>query len=199
MKNTAAFTLFDTAIGRCAIAWGPSGVLCLRLPEKNDEVLRNAMRDIVTFIEEKRPTKDMTQKIARIVSLLEGGRDDLRSIQVDMTGMPEFHRRVYEVSRTILPGETMTYGEVAKALGEPGAARAVGAALGANPIPIIVPCHRVLGANGKMTGFTAPGGVNTKMRLLSIERARIGREPTLFDNDSAFVLASRRERDGRNS
>jgi O-6-methylguanine DNA methyltransferase len=195
MKSHPAFALFDTAIGRCALVWGAAGISCLRLPEDNDEILRNAVRDRIAFVEEKKPPKDIVQKIARIDSLLAGGRDDLRTVQVDMTGMPEFHRRVYEVTRNILPGETRTYGDVAKMLGEPGAARAVGMALGANPVPIIVPCHRVVGAKGKMTGFSAPGGINTKMRLLTIEGAAVAPQPTLFDNDDAFVLASRRDRD----
>jgi methylated-DNA-[protein]-cysteine S-methyltransferase len=97
-----------------------------------------------------------------------------------MGRVPAFHRRVYEFARTIAPGRTMTYGEIAAHLGDPTAARAVGQALGANPFAIIVPCHRVLAAGGRAGGFSAPGGVDTKRRLLEIERARIGNEPQLF-------------------
>ena len=94
-----------------------------------------------------------------------------------MAGVPDFHRRVYEAARRIGPGHTRTYGELAAELGEPGAARAVGQALGANPFAVIVPCHRVLAAGGRGGGFSAPGGVDTKLRLLEIERARIGHQP----------------------
>jgi methylated-DNA-[protein]-cysteine S-methyltransferase len=194
MKPTHAFCLFDTAIGLCAIGWGAAGVFRLRLPSPDDHTTRNAMRDSFTLIEEKKPPKFMAMAIERIQTLLEGGRDDLRSIDLDMTGVPDFHRAVYALARDIAPGETRTYGDLAKDLGDIALSRAVGVALGANPFPIVVPCHRILGANGKMTGFSAYGGIETKMRMLSIERARLSREPTLFDNDSAFVLASRKDR-----
>ena len=86
--------------------------------------------------------------------------------------MSEFDTAVYRVARDIPPGETLTYGEIAERLDDPGAARAVGQALGANPIPIIIPCHRVLAAGGRAGGFSAPGGVATKLELLEIERRR---------------------------
>jgi methylated-DNA-[protein]-cysteine S-methyltransferase len=98
-----------------------------------------------------------------------------------MTGVPPFHQRVYAVARAIAPGHTLTYGEVAAALGEPGAARAVGQALGHNPFAPVVPCHRVLAAGARSGGFSATGGVDTKLRMLLAEGARFGREPGLFD------------------
>jgi methylated-DNA-[protein]-cysteine S-methyltransferase len=108
------------------------------------------------------------------VALLDGDRRDLIDIPLDFDdSVPEFHRRVYEVARTIGPGRTLSYGEIAARVGEPDAARAVGQALGRNPIPIIVPCHRVLAANGGTGGFSAPGGTATKLQLLAIEGARL--------------------------
>ena len=92
-----------------------------------------------------------------------------------MDGVPEFHRRVYEAARAIPPGNTLSYGDIAKRVGAPGAARAVGQALGRNPFPIVVPCHRVLAAGGKIGGFSAQGGVATKRRMLAIEGARVER------------------------
>src|SRR5262250_2974216 len=89
-----------------------------------------------------------------------------------MAGVLEFDRRVYEMARTIAPGETLSYGDVATRLGDPAAAREVGQALGRNPFPVIVPCHRVVAAAGKLGGFSAPGGTATKRRLLAIEAAR---------------------------
>ena len=107
----------------------------------------------------------------RVQALLAGGNTDLAGIPLDLEAAPEFHRRVYEVARTIPPGRTMTYGEIARHLGAPHESREVGQALGKNPVAIIVPCHRVLGADGKMGGFSANGGVSTKRRMLEIEGA----------------------------
>ena len=103
--------------------------------------------------------------------------------------MATFDRRVYEITRTIAAGATLSYGDIAARLGDRGLAREVGQALGRNPFPLIVPCHRVLAAGGKAGGFSANGGVTTKLRLLTIERARTSDAPTLFDGDSAFGLA----------
>ncbi|MGI8840516.1 MAG: methylated-DNA--[protein]-cysteine S-methyltransferase, partial [Caulobacteraceae bacterium] len=120
--------------------------------------------------------------IEAMTALLAGEPRDLSPIVLDLTGVAQFDRRVHAVARAIPPGETATYGEIAARLGEPGAAREVGRALGANPFPIVVPCHRVLAAGGKAGGFSAPGGVATKARMLSIERARTSPAPLLFDS-----------------
>ena len=106
-----------------------------------------------------------------MLQLLKGEAADLADIPLDLEAAPEFHRKVYEVARTIPPGRTMTYGEIARRLGVPHESREVGQALGRNPVAIIVPCHRVLGADGKMGGFSATGGVSTKRRMLEIEGA----------------------------
>jgi methylated-DNA-[protein]-cysteine S-methyltransferase len=135
--------------------------------------------------------------IEGIISLLRGERHDLSAIALDMDGLPSFDRRVYEVARTIAPGATLSYGEISARLGARDLAREVGQALGRNPFPIIVPCHRVLAAGGKAGGFSANGGITTKLRLLTIERARTSDAPTLFDGDSAFGFAMRPRR--RNS
>jgi len=122
---------------------------------------------------ETTPTPDITCAIDAVVALMRGDAVDLRFIAIDMDGLPDFHQRVYDVARTIPPGVTLTYGEIAKRLGDPGSARAVGQALGRNPIPVIVPCHRVLAAGGKTGGFSAPGGSATKLNLLAIEGAQL--------------------------
>ncbi|HEY2719759.1 MAG TPA: methylated-DNA--[protein]-cysteine S-methyltransferase [Solirubrobacteraceae bacterium] len=109
--------------------------------------------------------------IKAIVELLEGEPSDLRSIELDERGVDGFQRRVYGATREIEPGETASYGEIARAIGAPEAAREVGAALGRNPYPVIVPCHRVLAADGTLHGFSAPGGIATKRRMLEIEGA----------------------------
>jgi methylated-DNA-[protein]-cysteine S-methyltransferase len=100
---------------------------------------------------------------------------------VDLTGVPPFEQRVYALLREVGPGATITYGELAERAGSPGAARAVGAAMGRNPVPVIIPCHRVLAGGGRSGGFSAPGGVSTKFRLLEIERASRTGGALLFD------------------
>lgn len=179
-----AVALFDTPIGACGLAWGPAGILGLMLPAATAQRTLAALQRRHAGAIERAPTAEMRQGMDRIVALLNGGSDDLADLPLDMTGVPDFHRRVYAAARHIGPGHTRTYGELAETLGEPGAARAVGQALGANPFAIVVPCHRVLAAGGRGGGFSAPGGVDTKLRLLEIERARIGSQPSLFDAGS---------------
>jgi methylated-DNA-[protein]-cysteine S-methyltransferase len=173
------FALFDTPIGACALVWGARGIIGAALPGVSPEATRARLRRRHPGVPEALPPPAIAPVIERIVALLNGQADDLHDIELDMRAVPAFHRRVYELARGIGPGRTLTYGEVAAQLGEPQAARAVGQALGANPFPIIVPCHRVLAAGGRSGGFSAPGGARTKLRLLEIERAPLG--GTLFD------------------
>lgn len=184
------FVLFDTIIGRCGVAWGDRGLIGLQLPESSPGAAWAKLRKRFPDAVEDEPTAEIEAIIERVRGLLAGGRDDLTDIPLDLDGQPAFNLRVYEIARAITPGETSTYGEVAKAMGEPGAARAVGKALGENPWPIVVPCHRVLGASGNMGGFSAPGGAETKARLLTLEKARTDAVPTLFDLE--FSVAPRR-------
>ncbi len=188
MAKSASFACFDTAIGRCGIAWGENGILAASLPERDEAALRSRLLRHAPGAAETVPGEAIRALIGRVVELTSGQPVDLADTPLDLTDIPAFHRQVYAVALTIKPGETLTYGEVARRLGEPGAAQAVGQALGRNPIPIIIPCHRVLAAGGKTGGFSADGGVETKFRLLAIERARLGSAPTLFDADRSFVL-----------
>lgn len=183
-----AFAVFDTAIGRCAILWGEAGIKALSLPEKTEAQMRARIGRHFPDAQEAQPSPDIAKAIERIRAVLEGGRDDLKDLVLDMDGQPEFHIRVYELARAIPPGETKTYGEIALALGDKTLSRAVGQALGRNPWPIVVPCHRVLAANGKTGGFSADGGVDTKLRMLTIEGAGKSAEPQLFD---ALPLSAR--------
>jgi methylated-DNA-[protein]-cysteine S-methyltransferase len=184
------FTFFDTIIGRCGIGWRAHGLIGLQLPEGAPGAAWARLRKRFPDAVEAEPPAEIEAVIERILDLLAGGKDDLADIPLDLEGQPSFNLRVYEIARAITPGETSTYGEVAKAMGEPGAARAVGKALGENPWPIVVPCHRVLGASGNMGGFSAPGGAETKAKLLTIEKARTDAVPTLFDLE--FSVAPRR-------
>ncbi|HQR89983.1 MAG: cysteine methyltransferase [Caulobacter sp. 12-67-6] len=176
-----AFALFDTLIGRCGVAWSDSGLIGMQLPEATPGAAWARLRKRFPEAIETPPPPEIERVIERVRDLLAGGRDDLTDIVIDQSQVQGFNWRVYEIARAIAPGETSTYGEVARAMGEPGAARAVGKALGENPWPIVVPCHRVLAASGGMGGFTAEGGTSTKAQLLTIERARTSAAPTLFD------------------
>jgi methylated-DNA-[protein]-cysteine S-methyltransferase len=175
------YAVFETAIGACGIAWGDLGLTGVWLPEANEEALRARIRRRVAGAVEAAPPTAVQRAIDDIVALLGGEPRDLLDVALDLRAIPAFHRRVYDIARHIAPGATLSYGEVAQRLGEPGAARAVGQALGRNPFPIVVPCHRVLAAHAGSGGFSAPGGVATKLKLLTIERARFGSEPGLFD------------------
>jgi methylated-DNA-[protein]-cysteine S-methyltransferase len=175
------FTLFDTPVGACALVWGAHGLLGVLLPEATEAATRLRAQRRHAGASEAAPTAEIERVIARIRGLLDGGRDDLADITLDLRETPPFNRRVYEIARAIHPGHTRSYGEIAAELGVPHAARAVGQALGANPFPIVVPCHRVLAAGAKAGGFSAPGGTRTKLRLLEIERAPLGGSPGLFD------------------
>ena len=175
------YTLFDTAIGTCGIVWGEHGLKGVHLPDANPARTRVSVARRFPGAAPAEPPADVQQAIDGIVALLRGEKRDLREIVLDFDGVPVFNRRVYELARTIPPGATMTYGDVARRLASPGTARAVGQALGHNPWPIVVPCHRVLAADGRMGGFSAPGGVATKRRMLQIEGVEgVQAEPTLF-------------------
>lgn len=180
MAQALGFALFDTAIGPCGIVWSETAVCAVQLPEVTPERGLARMHRRFAGLAPLAPPPWVEQVQNRVRQLLDGQADSLLDVPLDMTGVPPFHQRVYEMARAIPPGRTMTYGEMAAALGEPGAARAVGQALGHNPFAPVVPCHRILAAGTRGGGFSAAGGVDTKLRMLLIEGARFGQEPGLF-------------------
>ncbi|TKB72497.1 MAG: methylated-DNA--[protein]-cysteine S-methyltransferase [Nitrospira sp.] len=175
-------TLFDTAIGRCGLIWNDRGLAGVQLPEGEEAATRARMGRRWPGVAPAHPPVELLAAIRDITALLAGEQCDLRGIVLDETGVPPFHRRVYGIARAIPPGSTLTYGEIATRLGDPGSARAVGQALGQNPWPLVVPCHRVLAAGGKLGGFSAVGGAEFKRRLLLIEGAPLAAELSLFDD-----------------
>lgn len=182
MARAQGCCLFDTPVGPCGIAWTGAALAAVQLPETSRAgTLARLRRYVGEEVPEAAPPAWVAAAIGRIQALLAGTKDDLADLPLAFEGVPEFHRRVYALARAIPPGEVLTYGEVARRLGEPGAARAVGQALGRNPFAPVVPCHRVLAAGGRAGGFSAEGGAETKLRLLEIERARFGPQPGLFD------------------
>ena len=168
--SATGVALFDTPIGRCGLAWNTQGIVGVQLPEAAGAERARLLRRFPDAREE-RPPPPVADAIAVLTRHLAGETPDLDAIALDMAGVAEFDRRVYDVTRAIPRGQTRTYGEVAAALGDPAAARAVGQSLGRNPFPLVVPCHRVLAAAGQPGGFSAHGGVVTKLRLLAIEGA----------------------------
>ncbi|AXK81020.1 methylated-DNA--[protein]-cysteine S-methyltransferase [Pseudolabrys taiwanensis] len=182
------FTIFDTAIGACGIVWSARGVFAVQMPEADAATTRARLIKRYPQALEALPPAPIRHAIDGVVALLAGEARDLADIVIDDDDTPPFNKRVYAVARAIPPGKTLTYGEVAERLGDKALSRAVGQALGENPVPIIMPCHRVLAAGGKSGGFSAAGGVATKLQLLTIEGAQPG-GPTLFDH---LPLAARR-------
>src|SRR6478736_6329556 len=148
--SAPGFALFETAIGRCGIAWGSSGITGVYLPEANVVATRRRMRLRYPEVGESAPPPVVQRAIDRIITLLRGEVSDLGQIVLDMALVPSFHQRVYELARTIPPGKTLSYGEVASRIGSPGAARAVGQALGRNPFAIVVPCHSLFAGDGEL-------------------------------------------------
>ncbi|MDH7796851.1 MULTISPECIES: methylated-DNA--[protein]-cysteine S-methyltransferase [unclassified Beijerinckia] len=175
------FAQFDTPVGVCTIVWTPNGIAALRLPEASAEVSRAHIDKSFPGIEGKAPSPEAAAAIAAVQQLLRGEKTDLSTIRLDLTGVPELNRAVYDIARAIPPGETRSYGDIAKQIGnDPLLAQAVGQALGRNPVTIIVPCHRVLAAGGKVGGFSAFGSIHTKRKLLAIESV-FKSEPDLFN------------------
>lgn len=180
--------IFDTAIGPCAIVWGERGLKGVQIPEADAAATKARMLKRFPNAQETEPSPHIQDVIEGMRALLKGERRDLKDVPIDDDGVPDFNRRVYAIVRKIPPGQTMTYGAIAERLGDKALARAVGQAMGENRCPIVMPCHRVLAASGKTGGFSAPGGVTTKLKLLTIEGAQPG-GPTLFD---ALPLEARR-------
>jgi methylated-DNA-[protein]-cysteine S-methyltransferase len=166
-------TVFPTAIGECGIVWNERGVCGVQLPENSADATRERIQRHWPDAVSGPPSPTASRAIDGITALLSGEPDPMEDVLIDLDGVSEFRRGVYEIARTVGPGETITYGAIAARLGMPHAAREVGQALGANPVPLIVPCHRVLAAGGKLGGFSARGGVTTKSRLLAIEGASL--------------------------
>jgi methylated-DNA-[protein]-cysteine S-methyltransferase len=192
--DACGHALLPTPIGTCGIAWSARGIAAFQLPESTAVRTRARLLRRLTAVglgDAARAAVDpaapwpqeVRQSVDAILALLNGERVDLGFVRLDDADIAPFERRVYAVTREIAVGTTRSYGEVAAAIGEPDAARAVGQALGRNPWAVIVPCHRVLAAGGAIGGFSAGGGAATKRRLLAIERARAGSGPDLFADE----------------
>lgn len=174
------YALFETAIGTAGVAWNDAGLVAVHLPEQERDTARRGVLKRFPDAVEAEPTPEVARAMAAIADQLAGEPTDLSGIPLDVSRTPEFHVRVYEIARAIPAGETLTYGEIAERLGDKLLARDVGQALGKNPWPIVVPCHRVTAAGGKLGGFSARGGQRTKLKLLAIEGAKAASQGDLF-------------------
>jgi len=171
------YALFETVIGTAGIAWGDQGLIGVHLPERDPENNRRSFERRFPGVTEAAIPEHLLPTVEGIRALMRGEKADLTDAPLDIGRVPDFNAKVYAIARAIPPGETMTYGEIATRLGDRLLARDVGAAMGANPWPIVVPCHRVTAAGGKPGGFSARGGVNTKLKLLAIEGAAVVQAP----------------------
>jgi methylated-DNA-[protein]-cysteine S-methyltransferase len=170
---TASMVTFETALGRCAVRWTDAGIAGVLLPTRSG--IRGPRIDNVAMV-----PPFVRRAIDGMTAIMAGEARDLRDIPLDERGLDDFRRAVYAATREIAPGMTRSYGEIARTIGRPDAARDVGAALARNPYPIVVPCHRVVAANGVLTGFSAPGGLATKRRMLELEGAAGYGQQVLF-------------------
>jgi methylated-DNA-[protein]-cysteine S-methyltransferase len=166
--------LFDTRLGACGIAWSERGVTRLQLPERTRSATERRLRASAVNSGAGVPPAPVREAIEMLERYFAGERVDFASIALDLGGVGPFHRKVYDRARSLGWGQTASYGDLARQAGSPGAARAVGQAMGHNPVPVIIPCHRVLTSGRRIGGFSAFGGALTKQRLLALEGVHLG-------------------------
>jgi methylated-DNA-[protein]-cysteine S-methyltransferase len=174
------YCLFDTEFGTVGVSWSARGLTRLQLPESSRAATERRLRNSSPDTAPGEPPSRVKQAMAAVERYLTGTTIDFAQVPLDLAGVGDFHRRIYDAARRIGWGETATYGELARRVGSPGAARAVGQAMGRNPIPIIIPCHRVLASGRKIGGFSAFGGAATKTRLLALEGVHLGNSAPLL-------------------
>jgi methylated-DNA-[protein]-cysteine S-methyltransferase len=174
------YRMFDTPLGTVGVAWSDRGLTRLQLPDRERSTTERRLRGLSDGTEAGKPPAHIQRAIAAVEKYMDGRRVDFSELELDLAGVSDFHRAIYDAARRIGWGETATYGELAEQVGSPGAARAVGQAMGRNPIPVIIPCHRVLASGRKIGGFSAPGGAVTKTRLLALEGVHLDKGTPLL-------------------
>ena len=195
MDEAHRYAVFETARGFVAIAWSASGISRLRLPVGSPAAAEHALLKRVAHAVRATPSAEVAAVVDAVKRYFAGEEVDFSGVAVDLGEQDPFFARVYALIRELDWGETTTYGRIAQELGAgPEAARDVGKAMAANPVPLIVPCHRVLAAGGKIGGFSAPGGSDTKTRMLELEGAAPRTVPTALANQGTFGFATERPR-----
>ena len=181
------YCLFDTAIGPCGVAWSERGLTRVQLPEADRDSTERRLKTKSGGTRAEVPPPQIKQLIAEIQRYAKGERVDFSSIVVDLSNVGLIDREILAAASAIGWGATATYGDLARQTGTPGDARGVGQAMSRNPMPIVIPCHRVLAKGNKLGGFSAYGGTVTKERLLELEGVRLGDDapllPGLFSNE----------------
>jgi methylated-DNA-[protein]-cysteine S-methyltransferase len=164
------FAVFETEAGFCAIGWTAAGIARFQLPDGSAAAAERNMLRRFPGARPETPPAEVAAVIAAAQRYFAGEPVDFSAIAVDLDGQDDFFRRIYAATRAVGYGRTTTYGTLAKELGAgPEAARDVGQAMAKNPVPLIIPCHRVLAAGGKVGGFSAPGGAGSKLKMLALE------------------------------
>jgi methylated-DNA-[protein]-cysteine S-methyltransferase len=177
MSAAVGYTIIDTAIGPVGLAWSADGVCRVALPERDRDRMEARFAAGLQDASPGEPPAAIAPVVSLIKRYARGETVNFSAVPVDLDGADLFRRAIYRAARALQFGETTTYGGLADAAGHPGKAREAGEALGRNPVPIIVPCHRVVAAGGKIGGFSAPGGSSTKEKLLALEGVRVGPPP----------------------
>ncbi|MBC2884250.1 methylated-DNA--[protein]-cysteine S-methyltransferase [Ochrobactrum sp. CM-21-5] len=178
--DSSGITIFETPIGPCGIAWREGKIIGVEIGDADEKETRYRLSERFGGAATASPPAFVADVVEKVLALLDGASPDFSKTPLAFDAVPALNRQVYEIILELKAGETTTYGAIARRIGDVSLSQAVGYALGKNPFPIIVPCHRVLGSNGKIGGFSAAGGTATKLRLLNIERARTSAEPDLF-------------------
>jgi methylated-DNA-[protein]-cysteine S-methyltransferase len=169
-----SYLIFETAAGFCGIAWNSIGVTRFQLPTRSPEATKRILLRRAPGAKPGAPTPEVAEAIAAVKRYFEGEQMDFSGVRLDLGGQDPFFERIYQAARRVEWGHTTTYGALAKELGAgPEAARDVGVAMARNPVALIIPCHRVLAAGGKVGGFSAPGGSAAKKRMLALEGVRL--------------------------
>ena len=188
-QTTHHYLIFETASGFCGIAWNGVGVTCLQLPTKSAEAAERAVRRRAPGAVPGAPTPAIAEAVAAVKRYFEGEETDFSGFKLDLDEQGAFFEQVYAAARRVGWGHTTTYGALAKELGAgTKAARDVGQAMARNPVPLIIPCHRVLAAGGKIGGFSAPGGSATKLRMLEFEGVHVERPRSIQQAEGAPLL-----------
>lgn len=177
--ETIGHAVFETAMGFMGFAWSAAGLTRLCLPERNRDAVERRLLRLAGDGGPSGPTPAWTTGLIEAIKAYAAGEQvDFTAVPVDLTGVDDFRLAIYDAARKLAFGETTTYGELAKRAGHAGLPRETGAALGANPVPLVIPCHRILAAGGKIGGFSAPGGSTTKEKMLALEGVQIGPPPS---------------------
>jgi len=174
MPEQTHYCLFDTDLGACGLAWSERGLARLQLPEADRSATEERLQRRLAGADPRAPPLQIAQAIADLQRYFAGKRVDFSQASLDLSRVGAFYRAIYDAARRIGWGETTTYGEIARRVDTPGAARAVGQAMGRNPVPIIIPCHRVLASGDRIGGFSAFGGRLAKEQLLALEGVHLG-------------------------